>query len=408
MDETKVYVGYFELGDEARAVINKVLDAGRISEGKFTQEFEKSFAKYCNTKYSIATSSGTAALQAGLIALKYHSSYKNLTGKKIITSPLTYIATANAVHFSGYEPAFVDIDPVRFSILPEKVEELLSKSKNPAEEYKAILPVHLMGYPCDMDALKSIADKYGLVLLEDSAQAHGSSYKGRRTGSMGLFSAFSFYIAHNIQAGEMGAVTSNDEELIKLVRQIKANGRVCDCPVCTRPQGKCPHLPKDNKNDDDFDPRFTHSILGLNFKTMEFQAALGLSQLKLADKIFKARQDNVKYFNEHLKKYDEILQLPEFDRDVSYLAYPIVLKKDASVNRKHLRLGLEKNGVETRPLFGSIPTQQPAYSHMKDQYEGKLPNADYIGKRGFYIGCHQYLTEAHLEKVIKVFEKVLK
>lgn len=316
-DDLKVYVGFFELGDEARRVINEVLDAGRISEGKFTQDFEKSFAGYCGTKYSIATSSGTSALQAGLIAMGYHSKYKDKLGKKIITSPLTYIATANAIHFSGYTPAFADIDPVRFSLIPEKVEDLLAQSKNPRDEYFAILPVHLMGYPCDMDALKDIAEKYDLVLLEDSAQAHGSMYKGRKTGSMGLFSAFSFYIAHNIQAGEMGAVTSNDDELIRLVRQVKANGRVCDCPVCTRPQGKCPHRPKESDGDDDFDPRFSHSILGLNFKTMEFQAALGLSQLKLADMIFKTRQRNVKYFNENLAIYNNILPLPEYDENVS-------------------------------------------------------------------------------------------
>lgn len=404
--ELKVYVGFFELGDEARRVINEVLDAGRISEGKFTQNFERSFADYCGTKYCIATSSGTAALQAGIIALGYHSKFNNVSGRKIITSPLTYIATANAIHFSDFEPAFVDIDPRRFSIIPEKVEELLSNSSDPRSEYAAILPVHLMGYPCDMDELARIADKYDVTLLEDSAQAHGSIYKGKKTGSMGLFGAFSFYIAHNIQAGEMGALTTDDGELYGLLKQVKANGRVCDCAICTRPQGFCPHLPKEGDGDD-LDPRFTHSILGLNFKTMEFQAALGFSQLKLADSIFKSRQENVKFYSDNLAKYGEILQLPEYDENVSYLAYPIVIKDGAKISRRQLRLQLEQDGVETRPLFGSIPTQQPAYSHLATQYEGKLPNADYIGKNGFYIGCHQYLTQEHLNKVIEVFGKIL-
>ncbi len=404
--DLKVYVGFFELGEEAHRVIESVLKAGRISEGKFTREFELAFAEYCDTQYCVATSSGTSALQAGMIALRYHSKYRDINGKKIITSPLTYIATANAIHFSEFEPAFVDVDPERFSIIPEKVDELLSSAGDASEEYAAILPVHLMGYPCDMDALQEIADKHGVVLLEDSAQAHGTLFNGRKTGSMGLFGAFSFYIAHNIQAGEMGALTTNDEELFKLLKQVKANGRVCDCPVCTRPQGYCPHLPKE-EDEDDYDPRFTHSILGLNFKTMEFQAALGFSQLKLADEIFLARQNNVKFYNENLKKFEDILQLPQFDKNVSYLAYPLVLKENSGISRKQLRFELEKNGVETRPLFGSIPTQQPAYAHMKNEYEDKLPNADYIGKNGFYIGCHQYLTDEHLDKVVTVFNKVL-
>jgi CDP-6-deoxy-D-xylo-4-hexulose-3-dehydrase len=406
-EDLRVYVGYFELDENARKAVTGVLDSGRISEGKFTNDFENQFAVYNGSKYCVATSSGTAAIQAGLIALSYHPLMKQKKAVKIITTPLTYIATVNAIHFSRFEPVFVDIDKTHFGIKPEEVERTMEEAGAGAEDFAAILAVHLMGYPCDMDSLRKIADKYNLLLLEDSAQAHGSLYKGKKTGSIGLFGAFSFYIAHNIQAGEMGAIVTDDDQLYGLLKQVKANGRVCDCPVCTRPLGYCPHMPKDDDDEIDYDPRFTHSILGLNFKTMEFQAALALSQLKKADEIFAARQRNVRYYDEHLKKYSNRLQLPEIDKNVSYLAYPIVLRPDAGISRKKLRLELENYGVETRPLFGSIPTQQPAYSHLAKQYEGKLPNADYIGLNGFYIGCHQYLTEAHLEKVVKTFNKVL-
>jgi len=405
-DDLRVYVGYYELGGEARRAVIDVLDSGRISEGKFTYEFEKGFSKYIGTNFCTATSSGTAAIQAGLMALRYHSLCPGKEAKKVITTPITYIATVNAIYWSRYEPVFVDIDPRRFGILPDKVEEVLEESGSDAEEYAAILPVHLMGYPCDLAGLQKIAKKYNLTIIEDSAQAHGTTYNGKKTGSFGLFGAFSFYIAHNIQAGEMGAITTDDEEMHRLLKQIKANGRVCDCPVCTRPQGYCPHMPKET-DESDSDPRFTHSILGLNFKTMEFQAALGLSQLNKADDIFKERQKNVRFYNENLSKYSDRLQLPELDEEVSYLAYPIVIKENSGISRKRLRLELEKYGVETRPLFGSIPTQQPAYAHLAERYSGKLPNADYIGLNGFYIGCHQYLNDKHLEKVIETFEKVL-
>lgn len=408
-EDLRVYVGYFELDKTARAAVTNVLDSGRISEGKFTNDFENQFAKYNGSKYCVATSSGTAAIQAGLIALSYHPLLKDNkdAAKKIITTPLTYIATVNAIHFSRYEPVFVDIDPTRFRILPDEIERTLEEAGDMASEYAAIIAVHLMGYPCDMDRLRAIAGKYNLLLIEDSAQAHGSTYNGKKTGSMGLFGAFSFYIAHNIQAGEMGAIVTDDDQLYRLLKQVKANGRVCDCPVCTRPQGFCPHMPKEGDDATDYDPRFTHSILGLNFKTMEFQSALALSQLKKADGIFAARQHNVRYYDEHLKKYSDRIQLPEIDKNVSYLAYPMVIKPGAGISRKELRMKLEDNGIETRPLFGSIPTQQPAYAHLAEKYKGKLPNADYIGLNGFYIGCHQYLTEAHLEKVVKTFTKVL-
>ena len=134
---------------------------------------------------------------------------------------------------------------------------------------------------------------------------------------------------------------------------------------------------------------------------MEFQAALGITQLKKADWITQKRNENVKYLNEGLEEYSDVLQLPKYSKDISYLAYPIVIKKPDIISRKKLRSELEKRGVETRPLFGCIPTQQPAYKYLKEKYEGKLPNAEYIGKNAFYIGCHQYLEQEDLDFVIE-------
>jgi len=398
----RVYVGDFHLGaDEKRAVMD-VLDQGRISEGRKTREFERLWAEYIGTKYAVALSSGTAAAIVGFSALA-HLKKLSTKQRKVITSPITYISTANALVVADYEPVFVDINPKTFGITAENVERHMSSVQDP-ENYVAVKPVHLMGYPVDIDGLRKVCDKYKLVLVEDSAQAHGSIYKGRKTGSFGLFSIFSFYIAHNIQAGEMGALNTDDIELYKLVKKLKANGRMCSCVVCTRHEGKCPHRSLD---DQDHDPRFTHDMIGYNFKTMEFQTALGISQLKKADDIFQKRQHNVQYLNEKLKKYESLLQLPVFDKNVSYLAYPVLIKNNKGWTRKKLRHLLEQNGVENRPLFGCIPTQQPAYGYLKEQYTGKLPNAEYVGNNGFYIGCHQYLTTEDLDYVVSVFNKVM-
>ncbi len=403
LDKKRISVGDFQISVEERAAINEVLDAGRISEWKKVNEFEKLFADYINTKHCLAVHSGTSALIVGLSALIYDSRFPKVTkGSKVITTPLTYVATINAIVLTGLEPVFVDVEPNNFSILPQKIEEHL-ESVNDSENYSIIIPVHLMGYPCDMDEINRIAKKHDLIVFEDSAQAHGSLYKGQRTGSLSLLSIFSFYIAHNIQAGEMGAVVTDDENLISLMRKLKANGRVCDCPVCTRPNGYCPYFPQD----EDFDPRFVHDVIGYNFKVMEFEAALGVSQLRKADLIFVKRQNNVRFLNEHLDKYSDDLQLPAFSENVSYLAYPIVIKEHSKFTRKYLREELEKNGIESRPLFGCVPTQQPAYNYLKEEYEGKIPNAEYAGKNAFYIGCHQYLNHDDLEYVVYIFDKIL-
>ncbi|MDI6892102.1 MAG: DegT/DnrJ/EryC1/StrS family aminotransferase [Actinomycetota bacterium] len=304
----------------------------------------------------------------------------------------------------GFNPVFVDVDRETFNITAENVEDHL-KSATDVSQYSFILPVHLMTYPCDMDRINDVAKKYNLPVFEDSAQAHGTIYKGRKTGALSLLSAFSFYIAHNIQAGEMGAITTNDIEIAKLIRRIKAHGRVCDCLVCLRSQGKCP---KAYRGGEELDPRFTHDLIGCNFKTMEFQAALGIAQLKKVEWITKKRRENVKYLNENLQRYAQILQLPRYFDNVSYLAYPIVIKDSKIISRKKLCRELEKNGVETRPLFGCIPTQQPAYNYLKQEYKGKLSNAGYIGKSGFYVGCHQYLKREHLDHIVEAFNKILK
>jgi CDP-6-deoxy-D-xylo-4-hexulose-3-dehydrase len=223
-----------------------------------------------------------------------------------------------------------------------------------------------MGYPAYLEA------KY---VIEDCSQAHGSEYwwlGGKKVGTLGLMGTFSFYIAHNIQAGEMGAVVTDNEEVYKTLKKIKAHGRVCDCLICHRAEGKCPRPIEP-------DPRFTYDMFGLNFKTMEFQAALALCQIKKADWIKQTRWDNVKYLNDGLADLKDKLELPECLAGVSFLAYPLYPK--GNLKRGFIRQELEKAGIESRPLFNH-PT-------------------------GFYVGCHQYLNKEDLNYVIQILHSVL-
>jgi dTDP-4-amino-4,6-dideoxygalactose transaminase len=402
----RISVGNIKINKEGKNIILEILESNRISEDKKVFEFEKEWAKFIRTKYCILVNSGTSALIAGLTALLYCDRFPRIKkGTKVITTPTTYIATSNAIKLVGMEPVYVDVDPIKFSILPEQIEKLLEESDNP-DEYSIILPVHLMGYPCDMDRINAIAKKYNLIVFEDASEAHGSKYKNKIVGNLSTLASYSFYIAHNIQAGEMGAVVTNDSEIARLIRKIKANGRVCDCPICTRRFGYCKHGDKNPESDND--PRFLHDLIGYNFKTMEFPAALGLVQLKEINEIIKRRQKNVKMLNEGLKRFYNILQLPIYSDDISYLTYPIILKYNSNINRKRLRQKLEENGVENRAFFPCIPTQQPSYNHLKNIYNNKLPNAEYLGENAFYIGCHQYLTDKDINYVIEIFEKIFK
>ncbi|KZX14663.1 UDP-4-amino-4-deoxy-L-arabinose--oxoglutarate aminotransferase [Methanobrevibacter cuticularis] len=398
-----IQVGDLKIGDYEKKVINEILDSGRISEGINVKSFEIEWAKFIGTDYSLTTSSGTAALITGLSSLKYLKDTNISNNSKVITTPLTYISTINAISLSNFDPIFVDIDMDTLGITAKNIEDHLETVED-ITNYSLILPVHLMGFSVDMNKINKIAKKYGLNVVEDSAQAHGTEYKNKKTGSMSLFSIFSFYIAHNIQVGEMGAINTNNKELMEICRKMKSNGRMCSCAICTRNTGSCPVKFKENFNNKD--PRFTHDIIGYNFKTMEFQAALALAQLRNVDSIIKQRNENVKYLNEGLNEFENIIKLPNYSSKTSYLAYPIIVSKPEIISREKIRKKLENKGIETRPLFGSIPTQQPAYSHLKNEYSNKLPNADFVGKNGFYIGCHQYLGTEELDYIIKTFKEL--
>lgn len=363
-----VRLGDYRTNQEDEEVVLKILKSNRLSEGEYVKEFEEKWADFCGTKYSVLTNSGTSALICALEVLKrYH------TGNRVLTTPLTFIATINAIVLAGYEPTFSDVDRETFVI-------------KPCPGADVFLPVHLYGYPVDM---KNFTYRY---MIEDAAEAHGTLYEGKKVGSIGLMGCFSFYIAHNIQVGDMGAVTTNSKDIYRELKKIKAHGRMCECPICRRLEGKCPH------KDKEYDPRFTHTRIAYNFKTTEIQAALGINQLKVADQIIKKRQANVKYLNDGLAGIKE-LQLPIYDETVSYLSYPVIIK-DPEIDRSSFLNKLSKT-VENRPLFSCVPTQQPAYGHLKEKWEGRLPNAEWLGSRGFHVPVHQYLTEEELGIMIK-------
>ena len=375
-------IGDFPLGEAERRAIERVMDSNRVSEHREVREFEQEFADWLGVKYVVATSSGTAALICGLTALKYDSRYPQITDNCRVRIPaLTFIATANAVMLSGMIPQFGDVELPTMTLDPESI-----KSQD-----DLVMPVHLFGFVADMPAIQERAN----LVVEDACEAHGSVLHGKKAGTMSIWSAFSFYIAHTVQAGEMGCVATDDGEIARSVRRIKAHGRACDCVQCVRGEGICPYQQRGP------DPRYQHLEIGYNFKPMEFQAALARVQLERIDENIERRRENVLNLNDKLKNVDETL-LPAFDENVAYMAYPIILND--GIDRNKVLQSLERRGVECRPLFGCIPTQQPAYAHLRGMY---VPIAEFLGRQGFFVGCHQYLTDDDIDDMSNAIKEAV-
>lgn len=383
-----IRIGDLQLGTEERAALQRVIDSQRLSEGPEVRAFEEEFAAWIGVRHCVAVSSGTAALLVGLKALQMRYGVQ-----RVLIPALTFIATANAVTLAGLEPVFADVTPGL----------VMDPAWLRRERYDAVLPVHLFGYPADMDALRSAAwgprDGVPIPIVEDACEAHGTLYHGRRMGSIGLWGAFSFYIAHTVQAGELGALVTDDPTLAQMARRLKAHGRQCACPVCTRNTSGCPVLERG-----DPDPRFTSLYPGWNLKPMEFQAALARVQLRHVQANIDRRRENVARLNWRLSEIEDLVDLPAYYGNVAYMAYPLVLRMPGV--RDAVIAELARRGVESRPMFGCIPTQQPAYAQYRDG--GPWPIAERIGANGFYVGCHQYLTDADIDTMAQVIVEVVK
>jgi len=355
-------IGDFPIGQDERDAINRVMDSGRISEGREVRAFEDEFADYLGVAHCVAVNSGTAALMVGLKALEYLDMIPN--NARVLIPALTFIATANAVMLTGNVPVFGDVSLETMCLEPAELEK----------DFDIALPVHLFGIVASMDNIFTRAR--GRLVCEDACEAHGATYWGTKAGTMGAWGAFSFYIAHTVQAGEFGALVTDNGDIARVARQLKAHGRSCQCRVCTRYTTGCKHL-------ENGDPRFRSEFPGYNFKPMEFQAALARVQLKRIDDNIAKRRENARELTDGLRRVSEFC-LPTFDEGSVPMAYPVVYTGD----RDGLIIELQKLGVESRPIFGSIPHQQPAYRQYADAV---TPVSDHIGKQGLYVGCHQYL-----------------
>ena len=293
----------------------------------------------------------------------------------------------------------MDIDPKTYNIDPERIEEKIDN------DTVAIMPVHLFGQPCEMDPIVDIAKKYNLKIIEDCAEAHFATYKGKKVGSFGEVAGFSTYVAHTISTGIGGVVTTNDREIMEISRSLIAHGRACTCEKCVAsdPSKVCPL-----RMQTEMDKRFLFLRLGYSYRIGEFEGAIGLDQLENREFIMNTRKNNAKYLTENLQDTQKYLQLPYYPDyvDHSFMMYPIVIKKDAPFTRNDITHYLEKNNIETRPMMPLLC--QPIYKEIFGDIEKDYPVTEWINHYGFYLGCHHGLKKEDLDKIIEHIHLFLK
>jgi len=377
-----------------------------LTAGRFAEEFEKEFPKFLGRKYCALVNSGSSA---NLIAISALTSYKLgesrlKPGDEVITVAAGFPTTIAPIIQNGLIPVFVDVELGTYNINIQQLENAIS------EKTKAIFLAHTLGNPFNVDKVTEIAKKYNLWLIEDNCDALGSKYRGRFTGTFGDISTFSFYPAHHMTMGEGGAVLTDDPLLYKIMLSFRDWGRDCWCPpgkdnTCgKRYCWKLGDIPYG------YDHKYIYSHLGYNLKATDFQAALGLSQLKKLPKFIEKRKENFDMLYEGFKKegLDKFFILPQWleGAEPSWFGFILTLRDEAPFERKELLEYLEQNGIGTRLLFAGNMIRQPAVTNSNVIYRvvGDLKNTDKIMNDTFWIGVWPGIYGEKIEYVIKKFK----
>lgn len=360
------------ISEEDIKEVEKVLRSDWITQGPSIDEFEEKVAEYCDAKYAVATSSGTDALHLAYLAVGIKE------GDEVITTPMTFVATANAVVYCGGVPVFADIDLATLNIDPVEIEKKIT------EKTKAIAPVDFAGVPCDYKAIKEIAEKHNLIIVEDACQALGATYKGKKIGGLNDFTVFSFHPAKHITTGEGGMVLTNNKEFADKMRKLRHHGAV--------------------KNPDKGGWYYDIEELGYNFRITSFQCALGISQFKKLDKFVERRREIVKMYNEAFSDIDEIITPKEMEHiKSSWHIYPIQFKTS---DRRKVFDKFRDNKIGVQVHY----TPVHLLSFYKKKFgckEGDYPLAEKYSNRAITLPLFPKMTDSQVERVIKVTKGIV-
>ena len=349
-----------------------VLRSGRLVQGTMVEQFEKKIASYIRCKHVIAVNSGTAALHSSFLALKLAKGGKS----EVVTTPLSFAATANAVIHAGCRPVFADVDPETFNIDPSLVKEKIS------DKTLAVEPVDVYGLPADLDQIRRIASAKGIPLVEDAAEAIGATYQGQKVGNISTLSCFSTYATKNLHTAEGGFVTTNDDQLAEKLRQIRNQGQAS---------------------------RYSQVILGYNFRMLEMCAVIGLVQVPLIDELNEKRRSNAIYLKERLEKIESLsFQRVSDPKDHAWYLFSALLdEKKAGTSRDAFVKKLKDSGVEADIAWPNPIHLQPYYQETFGYKKGDYPNAEKICKSVFQLPIQPFLREDELESIISSVKQAL-
>lgn len=349
-------------GNEKKYVLDCVESNWISSAGKYIPLFEQEFSRRCGAKYGVACCNGTVALHLALATLGIGP------GDEVIVPTFTMIATANSVTYTGAKPVLVDSEMETWNMDVTQIEDKIT------ERTRAIMPVHTYGHPVDMDAIMDIAERHGLFVVEDAAEAHGAEYRGRKIGSIGHASCFSFYANKIITTGEGGMITTDNEEFARIAWNLRD------------------HAFSEERH-------FWHKHLGYNYRMTNLQAAIGLAQTERFDELVGIRRDNALYYNSLLREVKGITIPPGAPWAKSvYWMYCILVQDDFGISRDELRKRLARRGVETRTFFIPIHLQPIYYEAYKGQ---RYPVAEELCGRGFYLPSASTLTKEEINFIVE-------
>jgi dTDP-4-amino-4,6-dideoxygalactose transaminase len=394
----RIPFGTISVTQKSKELIADILASNRLSSGKYVREFEKKFAGVVGATEAVAVSSGTDAVALALAVLYDFGAER---GDEIIVPALSFVATGNAILQAGFVPVFVDIDRKSLNIDPSQIESVIT------DRTRAIVPVHLMGKPADMDAINDVARQNNLYVIEDAAEAHGAVYKGKNIGTLGDMAAFSLYVAHIITTVEGGIVTTSNADFAEVLRSLRSHGRACKCESCVLNTASA-YCAKRFKHGDNSDIRFMFERIGFSTKMNEMEAAIGIGNIDAYDEILRKRRENLYYLMEAFRKFEPYLTTIEKEpyEEIGPHALPIIVQENAQFARNTLVEHLEKNGIDTRNLFSSMPTQCSGFSFLHHKM-GDFPNSEYIGNHGVHIGVHQDLGRRECDYILNTVEEFL-
>ena len=355
------------IGDEEINAVVQVLESGMLAHGKEVEAFEKEFAEYLGAKHGIAVCNGTAALDVALKALKIKP------GDEVITTPFTFIASANCILFQGAKPVFADIDPKTYNLDPDDVLEKINNKT------KAILVVHLYGQPADMKAFKEIAEDYKLYLVEDCAQAHGAEFEDQKVGTFGDIATFSFYPTKNMTTGEGGIIVTNDDELARRADLIRNHGQT---------------------------KKYYHEELGYNLRMTNIAAAIGRVQLKKLDEWNAKRIENAKLLTEGISKIKGLTP-PYVDPRVKHVfhQYVIRVEEEFPLSRDELAEKLREKGIGTGIHYPTPIHWQPLYQKL-GYSKDICPNAIEASKKVLSLPVHPAVNREDITYIIQTLKEI--